>query len=158
MSIKKIVVSQYQGIVNSTANQSRGISTPTEGWVRTVRKALNMSGAQLAKRMKVTRARVQKIETAELDSAVTLKTMQCTAQAMGCRFVYAIVPEQEIENLISEQARKKAEALVHTTNTHMALEAQTLPNEKVNYEIERLTQEILNKMPMDFWDEIKGDK
>ncbi len=158
MSIQKIVIAQYQAIVNDIASQTRGISTPTEGWVRTVRKALNMSGAQLARRMKVTRARVQKIETAELDGAVTLKTMQSTAQAMDCRFVYAIVPEQEIENLVKEQARKKAAALIQTANTHMALEAQALPDDKVNYEIERLTQEILNKMPLDFWDETKGEK
>jgi hypothetical protein len=72
---------------------------------------------------------------------------------MGCRFVYAIVPDHPIDELVSKQARKKATALVKNTNTHMALEAQDLPGQEINYEIERLTREISDRLPSDLWDD-----
>jgi hypothetical protein len=59
--------------------------------------------------------------------AATFKSMRAMAEAMGCRFVYAVVPPDSIENLILTQARKKATALVGTASKHMALEDQLLP-------------------------------
>jgi hypothetical protein len=76
--------------------------------------------------------------------------MQATAEAMGCKFVYAIVPPGRIEDIVMAQARKKATAIVGTASKHMALESQTLPNDKIAREIERLTQEIAREMPPDF--------
>jgi predicted DNA-binding mobile mystery protein A len=150
MSVKTVVQQQYQRIVDSAASFS-ALQTPPEGWLRTVRKALGMSGAQLAKKMKVTRARVAQAERAELDGAVTLKSLQTMAEAMGCRFVYAIVPPQRIEDVIMRQARKKAAALVGTASQHMALESQALPDDKIAQAVERLTREIAAEMPPDFW-------
>lgn len=150
MSVKTVVQQQYQRLVDSAASHS-GLRTPPEGWVRTVRKALGMSGAQLAKRMGVTRARIAQAEQAEMSGGATIKSMQAAAEAMGCRFVYAVVPEKRIEDLITAQARKKAMALVGTASTHMALESQNLPNDKIAQEVERLTREIAQEMPSDFW-------
>src|SRR6266481_6348824 len=150
MSVKRTVQQQYQRIVDNAASHA-ALQTPPEGWLRTVRKALGMSGAQLAKKLGVTRARIAQAEQAELHGGVTLKSMQATAEAMGCRFVYAIVPPRPIEDIIVAQARKKAMAIVGTASKHMALESQTLPNDKIAQEVERLTQEIAREMPPDFW-------
>jgi predicted DNA-binding mobile mystery protein A len=150
MSVKTVVQQQYQRIVDAATHQA-SLRTPPEGWLRTVRKALGMSGAQLAKRMGVTRARVAQAEHAELSGGTTLKSMHAAAAAMGCRFVYAVVPNGRVENLITAQARKKAMALVGTASTHMALESQTLSKDKIAQEIERLTREIKQEMPSDFW-------
>ncbi len=51
MSIKQVVTIQYQQIMDRTAKTVHGISVPPEGWLCTARKALNMSGAQLARRL-----------------------------------------------------------------------------------------------------------
>src|SRR5271157_5392842 len=126
MTVKTIARQQYQRIVDSATNCA-GLRTPSEGWMRTVRKALGMSGAQLAKRMGVTRARVAQAEHAELSGGATLKSMQATAEAMGCRFVYAVVPEKRIEDLITAQAQKKAMALVSTASTHMPWRVRLCP-------------------------------
>ena len=150
MSVKQVARQQYQRIVDNAAIQA-DIALPSEGWLRTVRKALGMSGAQLAQKMGVTRARIAQAETSEKDGAVTLKSMQATAEAMGCRFVYAIIPPTRIEDLIFAQARKKAATLVKTASKHMALESQNLPDDKIEQEIERLTREIASEMPSDFW-------
>jgi len=149
MSVKQAVRQQYQSVVNLA--QGRKIQVPAEGWIRTVRKALGMSGAQLAGRMGVTRARIAQVEQAELEGGVTLKSMQATAEAMGCRFVYAFVPPDTIEAIIVAQARKKAQAIVAVAGKHMALEDQTVVGERTDREVSRLTSELLYEMPSDFW-------
>jgi predicted DNA-binding mobile mystery protein A len=152
MSVKAIVQQQYRTIVDAAAAAYAGLKIPPEGWLRTVRNALGMSGAGLARKMGVTRARVTQAEHAELTGGVTLKSMQTMAEAMGCRFVYAIIPlSGRVEDIITAQARKKAIALVGTASTHMALEDQALPDDKIAQEVERLTREIAREMPPDFW-------
>jgi predicted DNA-binding mobile mystery protein A len=150
MSIKNVARQQYQCLVDGAVGHSH-LRTPPEGWLRTVRKALGMSGSQLGKRMGLTRARIAQAEHAELTGGATLKSMRAAAEAMGCRFVYAIVPDKRIEDLIVAQARKKAAALVGTASTHMALESQNLPSEKIATEVERVAGDLAREMPPDFW-------
>lgn len=151
MTVRKVARQQYQDIVDRAASHAAAMRMPSEGWLRTARKALGMSGAQLAKKMDVTRGRVAKAENTELTGGVTLKSMRAAAEAMGCRFVYAIVPPQRIEDIIIAQARKKATVIVGTASKHMALESQTLSDEQIAREVERLTRDIAHEMPPDFW-------
>jgi predicted DNA-binding mobile mystery protein A len=153
MNTQKAVRQQYQTIVDHAARQTAELRVPSEGWLRTMRKAVGMSGAQLARRMGVTRARIAAAEQAELSGGVTLKSMQIAAEAMGCRFVYAVVPPQTVEDMIASQARKKALAIVGTASKHMALEGQALPDDKIAQRLARLTQDIARDMPPGFWDD-----
>jgi len=154
MGIETIVLKQYRDKVNQAVKQFGSYSMPvSEGWLKTVRKALAMSGAQLATRLGVTKGRVSQAESGELSGGVTLRTMQTMAQAMNCRFVYAVVPERDIESLIKDQAIIKAKARVKAASTHMALEAQSLDAKTLDSEIERIASEIMSKMPSDFWSE-----
>ncbi|MGO4716542.1 hypothetical protein [Bradyrhizobium sp. 2TAF24] len=90
-------------------------------------------------------------EQAELSGAASIKSMQAAAEAMGCRFVYAIMPEGRIQDVIMAQARKKAAALVRTASTHMALENQNLSDAKIAAEIDRIAEDLAREMPSDFW-------
>jgi predicted DNA-binding mobile mystery protein A len=154
MNVKEAAARQYRTIVDRAA-QSIGQQQPlseSEGWIATTRKALGMSAAQLARRLGVTRARISQAERAELSGGVTLKTMQAAAAAMGCRFVYAIVPiEGRAEDVIAAQARRKARALVAKASDHMALERQSLPDERNRAEAERIADELARTLPADFW-------
>ncbi|WP_137933644.1 mobile mystery protein A [Mesorhizobium comanense] len=149
MSVKQTVRHQYQAIVELARGGT--FQMPGEGWIRTVRKALGMSGAQLAARMGVTRARIAQAEQAELEGGVTLKSMRATAEAMGCRFVYAFVPSDSIDAIIAAQARRKAEAIVATAGKHMALEDQAVTGSGTDREVARLTSTLIHDMPADFW-------
>jgi predicted DNA-binding mobile mystery protein A len=153
MSVKDTATRHYLAIVDAAAARTgeKTLSTPPEGWIVTVRKALGMSGAQLAKRLGVTRARVSQAERAETDGGVTLKTMQTIAEAMGCRFVYAIVPDGRIRDVIAAQARKRAKALVAKASDHMALESQSLSDARNAEEVERIARDLIHTMPPDFW-------
>jgi predicted DNA-binding mobile mystery protein A len=154
MTVKSIATKQYQRIVNrAAASIGQHPKAPSEGWIATTRKALGMSAAQLGRKLDVTRARISQAEQAELSGGVTLKTMQTAAEAMGCRFVYAIVPaDGQVEDTIAAQARRKAMALVAKASTHMALEQQSLSDEKNRAEVERIASELIRNMPSDFWE------
>ena len=153
VSVKATVTAQYQRIVDQAAPLARGLAQPAEGWIRTVRKALGMSGPQLARRLGVSRARISTLELSEVDGAVTLRTMEEAAEAMGCRFVYAVVPKTSIAGIVAEQARNKATALVARSSTHMALEDQSLTKAARDTELARVTQDILAHRPTDFWED-----
>lgn len=159
MSIDKIVAKQYRDRVNQAVSQFGDVAIqpnhglPEEGWLRTVRTALGMTGTQLAKKLGVTKARVFKAEQDEPHGSVTLKSMQAMAEAMDCRFVYAIVPKHNVEDVIKQRALEKAREQVNTASTHMTLEGQTLSKEQLEYEIERVAAQIMDKMPSDFWNE-----
>lgn len=153
MSIKKIVLQQLQSQVDHAADKVRDLSVPKEGWIRTVRKSLGMSGAQLARRMDITRAAISHTEKVELEGRVTIKAMREAAEAMNCRFVYTIVPEKDIETLIRKRAREKAKVTVKKVNQHMALEAQTLTSDRIEFEIERLAGELVKNLPAELWND-----
>lgn len=157
MSIKKTIQKQYQRIVNEAATHftkpTSIVQKPAEGWIVTVRKALGMSGVQLARRMGITRAAISQREKAEPDGGITLKQMQATAEALGCHFVYAIVPEENIEDIILKQARRNARTIIKRASGHMALEKQSLTNEANEKIISDHADDLVRDMPSNFWDE-----
>ena len=118
-----------------------------------MRKALGMSGAQLARRMGMTRGAVSRNEKAEIEGRITLTTMKQMAANMNCRFVYAVIPDRDVEEIIEHQAREKARQLVNQAGVHMALEDQSLSNDRLNAEIERMAKELLSK-PSSIWDDV----
>lgn len=67
------------------------------GWIRAVRNQRDMLAKQLAKKMRVSPARISVLEKDELRGAVTLKMMQKAAEALDCTFVYAFVPNSGLQ-------------------------------------------------------------
>ncbi|MDQ7017044.1 MAG: mobile mystery protein A [Gammaproteobacteria bacterium] len=152
MGISAVVLKQYQNKVNQALNQFGGAGVPvSEGWLKTVRKALGMSGLQLAKRLGVSKGRISQAESAEMSESATLRSMHKMARAMGCRFVYAVIPNQEVEGLIRARAVLKATEQVKAASTQMALEAQSLSDEQLAFEVDRLASELVKAMPSDLW-------
>ena len=153
MSVKPIISSQYREKVNQASAQLQGMALPPEGWLCTVRNALGMSAAALARRLGKTRALVSNTEKAELEGGVTLKAMQSMAEAMNCRFVYAIVPNGNVEAILNSRAHEKARKLVDAGSKHMALEQQSLSQQQIAFEIERLAADMFKNPPADFWND-----
>ena len=145
-SVKDTAKRQYARTLNSAASQA-----PREGWISTMRKALGMSAPELAKRMGVTKPAIYQAERKERDGGVTLGHMERLAEAMGGKFVYAIVPDGQVEDILRDQARAKAEAVVRRASAQMALEKQSLSSDQMREEIERLAEQLLRERPSDFW-------
>jgi len=79
-----------------------------------------------------------------------ISTLEKTAAALGCRFVYAFVPVQPIEKTLREKARKKAEEIMHKVNINMALENQQVDVEE---RINDLADEILSGSLRMLWED-----
>ncbi len=126
---------------------------PQQGWVRTIRKAIGMTIKQLASRLEVDPSRVVKIETAERDGAVTLKTLESVAQQLNCKLVYAFVPEVSLEQVVESKARDKAIEQVQRTSHTMDLEDQSVDADWKKYQVEVLSRELLARSWKHLWEE-----
>ncbi|MAS08231.1 MAG: transcriptional regulator [Ahrensia sp.] len=153
MSVKDAAQRQCQRIVDRAGRQLAGLATPSGGWLATARKALGMSGADVARRMGVTRAAIHQAERNEADGAITLRQMEKLAAAIGGKFVYAIVLEDTVEDAIRAQARRKAENRVRRAGVHMALEDQALSLDETARRIDELARQLARDMPPGFWDD-----
>ena len=150
--VKDTAMRQYARLLNRAAQQVAGLQPPKEGWIAVMRKALGMSAPELARRMGVTKPAIYQAERKEREGGVTLQHMEKLAEALGGRFVYAIVPNDSVEEVLRSQARKKAEGVIKRASAHMALEKQSLTQTQTREEIERLADELLRERPSDFWE------
>lgn len=125
---------------------------PPNGWIKAIREALGLTTRQLAERMGVARSRVTAIEKAEVSGATTLKTLRETAEAMNCTLVYAIVPTTTLDNILREQAAKKADSELMRHHHTMRLENQALDRRDLAAERERLVADMLAGSLRRVWD------
>jgi len=97
------------------------VPRPVGGWIRAVRQALGLSLKAVAEPMKVSPQEIHRIEKAESIGSVSLRLIEATADAMGCRVVYAIVPKNgTLTDLSKESGGHAIRASLHS----MALEGQ----------------------------------
>lgn len=158
-AFKKIEREQNALIVDEIATLER-FCVPKLGWIKTLRMALSMSGASLARRMGLQRSSISSLEQAERDDGITLRKLKQVASAMDCEVIYAVVPKASVGNpkplvdgIIYKQAQLKASAIVKSASTQMMLENQELSKEALKKEVVRLTKQLVDDMPKGFWDE-----
>ncbi|MGV1963602.1 mobile mystery protein A [Agrobacterium fabrum] len=97
---------------------------PPKGWVRALRDALGMTGAQLGSRMGIRPQTVEAIEKSEASGTIQLSTLRRAAEALDCTLVYALVPNTSLEATVDERARKIAMRELQRVAHTMRLEAQ----------------------------------
>ena len=130
----------------------RSLSIPRTGWLAEVRKGLGMTAAQLAHRLGLTRQRVGALERAEADGRVTLGSLRRAAQAMGCDFVYAIVPRRSLEAMVERQAQAVAANMVQRAAHSMWLERQGTSDQEVAAQIKALAEKLKVERTSRLWD------
>jgi predicted DNA-binding mobile mystery protein A len=116
---------------------------PPKGWVRAIRDALGMTTQQLAQRIGVSQSRIPELEQAEVNGSITLRSLERAAEAMGCRVVYALVPERPLAESLRAKAEQVADrqfaAVAHTMQLEdQAVEDKTIRKEQRNRQIEQL--------------------
>ena len=80
--------------------RDEAVAVPPRGWLKGIREALGLSTRQLATRMGAAYSRITAMEKAEVTGAITIKSMREAAEAMGCTFVYAIVPTTSLDDIV----------------------------------------------------------
>lgn len=136
------------------------VQRPCVGWIKSIREAIGMEGRQLSERMGVSASsgRITRIEKDEVTGALTLRTMDRVAEAMGCRFVYAIVPVEG--KGFEEMVRNRARVLVEKK---MAAEGEDAAGPGYELLAQELVEDIVRELSRELWEECifpeaKGDK
>jgi predicted DNA-binding mobile mystery protein A len=65
-----------------------------QGWLRTVRRAVGIPVAEVARRMGVGESEVYRMEYAEGRGVIELQTLRRAAEALGCDLVYGLAPKE----------------------------------------------------------------
>ena len=128
------------------------VPPPRGGWVRTIREALGMSAQQLGARIRVARQTVENLERSEAQGKITLESLNKLAGALGCRVVYALVPEKPLAEIQHDRAREIAEGLVKSASHSMNLEAQSVSDKERRRQSERMVETLLHGNPRKLWE------
>jgi predicted DNA-binding mobile mystery protein A len=121
------------------------------GYISEVRHALAMSATQLARRMDLAPSTVHDLEANERKGTITINSLEKCAAAMGCRLVYAIVPETSLEDLVDKQALKRATEIAQSVQRTMALEKQSVSDEVTAAMIRDKADELRLRGGRDLW-------
>lgn len=130
----------------SDLKSAKNIVLQSSSWIKTVREAIGMTVSQLAARLGVTQPRITKMESNE--DNLKLSTMKKAAEAMNCEFVYYFKPRTTFQNLVDEQAQKKAVEVLKTVNVNMALENQEIAEDKA---VKDFASDLINKKIKQIW-------
>ena len=124
-------------------------AVPPKGWVRAIRDALGMSGAQLGDRLGVTPQSVLDLEKSEAAGTARLETLQRAAAAMDCALVYALVPRRTLAETVRDRARMIARRELGGVSHSMAMEDQATGEDDLDERIDRFVEEVLRER--DLW-------
>ena len=132
--------------------QLANVSTPAQGWIRTIRQALGMSVRQLALRTGLSKTSVHSIESSEARGRVQLDSLEKLADGLNCKLVYVLVPRTSLAQTLADQATKKARTMVDQVSDSMELELQGIAETEKKRQIEELAEELLRSKGRRFWD------
>ena len=124
------------------------IARPQQGWLKTIREFLGMTTTQLAKRLEISQPRIVAMEKNERN--IKISTMERIADVLNCDFSYAFVPRENIDDIIYNQAKKKAQKILDKVNKNMGLENQLA---KTNDLLKDIIEELLDGNISRLWDE-----
>lgn len=147
------VAAQSRAALDSRFNDLRPVqkfARPVRGWIKAIREALGMSSAQLAKRLKVKQPTIAKIEQSELKGTIQLATLQRLAEALDCKLVYALVPNEPLESIVRDRGRQVARRRLDAVGHTMLLENQKVPTKDFEARLDELARDI---KPRTLWDD-----
>lgn len=134
-----------------TLRPMRGVPRPPSGWIRAIREALGMSSSQLAKRLRVAQQTVSRFEKNERDETITIESLRKAAAALGCDLVYALVPQESLERVVDDQARRVASERVRKVSHSMRLEDQGVRDSAQQERLRELQAHIVANLPRYLW-------
>src|ERR1700687_2999835 len=131
----------------------RSQTVPRAGWLRAVRESLGLTARQLARRLKVDSSNILRMEERETKGTVSLESLDKAARAMGCRLVYAIVPEgaASLEEIVDAQSLAFAKQLAGNVAHSMRLENQTVGEAERDAHVKALADDLKRRLDSRMW-------
>jgi predicted DNA-binding mobile mystery protein A len=124
---------------------------PPDGWIRAIRHALGMSAADLAARMRLSKARVLAIEQGEVAGTLNINTLNRAAEALGCTLVYAFIPKKPLEETVRERALEVAAEHLSAVDKSMRLENQGVSSDAAQRQLNEVAEDLLKHTPRSLW-------
>jgi predicted DNA-binding mobile mystery protein A len=122
-----------------------GTARPHRGWIRAIRDALGMSGAELAARMGVGQRNVSDLERSEQHETIRLETLRRAADALDCDLAYVLLPRTSLDQAVKTQARRKAARHLEQVAHHSRLEDQAVDADDTEAELEELAARLIDR-------------
>jgi len=126
---------------------------PPKGWIKVLREGLGMPASYLSRVINVEQSTIKRYEEAEASGAISLKTLQKVADAMGCDLKYALVPKVPLPQVIEERAQAVAEVRMKTLTHTMALEGHSTLEEEWATLVADQAKALINGSRLDLWRE-----
>jgi len=123
-----------------------------QGWVKTIREVLGLSASQLGKKVGIDQSRISRLENAEKAGNLKLSSLQKIAKGLNMKFIYGFVPEDTLESMVRDQARRIALKRLKTLDNTMRLEKQALSEQEKKRALDDMVEKILIDNPKDLWD------
>jgi predicted DNA-binding mobile mystery protein A len=143
--------SQLTDLLKVFPPQTKAV-VPRGGWLRAIREALGMTQTYLARCAGVSRQSLQDFERAEAERRITLESLDRLAKTMGCRLVYALVPDEgSLDAALTQRAEEVADGLLKATDHSMQLEAQGVVATERKRQRKRLVASLLSGNPRALW-------
>jgi predicted DNA-binding mobile mystery protein A len=111
-----------------------------------------MGLTQLGRRAGMNPSAVRRLEERERSGRITLATLARVAEAMDCRLVYAIVPNESLRSVVERQARRVAGERLARVGHTMDLEAQGVGQEESSHQENAITRHVASEWPRRLWD------
>jgi predicted DNA-binding mobile mystery protein A len=124
---------------------------PPKGWIKVLREGLGMPASYLARVMDVEQSTIKRYEESEASGAISLKTLQKVADALGCELKYALVPKIPLDRMIAERAIQVAEERMKSVAHTMALEDQSTMGEERATLVADQADALINGSRLDLW-------
>jgi len=112
-----------------------------------------MTTGQFARRLGIAQPSAVELEKSEASRSITLRTLERAAEALDCRVVYVLVPNQPLERTIKERAREIAEREIASIEQTMRLEDQVVTAKPAHDAMVKETVESLLRKPARLWAE-----
>lgn len=149
---RKLLVEQLDQKLKPFENAEL-VQVPQNGWINTIRTALNMTMAQLGFKLNITRQGVNKMEESEAKGSISINSLRAVGKALDLKFVYGFVPlDGSIESLINKKAESLARKIVLRTSQNMLLEDQGIGDKKIEESINELADDLKREMRKSLWD------
>ena len=149
----KIIIREQLEETLSPLSDISNNKRPSRGWIRAIREALGMSSKQFARRLGVKPPRITALEKNEMSGSVSIKNMREAADALNCDFFYALIPRENLTDIVQKRAQSLAQKLLDRVSHSMRLEAQQLTDSEQKKMFEAEVERLLRKMPKELWDD-----
>ena len=122
-------------------------------WIKSIRKALNMTLEQLGNKLGVSKQSVLQYEKSEGLGTISIKNLREIGNAMDMQLVYGFIPKDgSLEKMVERKATDLARSIVMRTHQNMKLESQENTSKHIELAIEELKEEFKRELHKSLWD------